>query len=178
MNELDLVSGCKQGDNNVRRCLYERYSQKMLAICYRYTGDRQVAEDLLHDGFIRIFESIGKFEYRGDGTLKAWMNKIFSNLSLEYLRKTSLMGFISLDEQETDIIEENDYIDIPSDILMNFIANLPAGYRTVFNLYIFEDKSHKEIAKLLHINEVTSRSQLARAKVILAKKVREYLKIH
>jgi RNA polymerase sigma-70 factor (ECF subfamily) len=178
MNELDLVSGCKLGDNNVRRCLYERYSQKMLAICYRYTGDRQVAEDLLHDGFIRIFESIGKFEHRGDGTLKAWMNRIFSNISLEYLRKTSLMGFIPLDEQEPEIVEENDFIDIPSEVLMNFIANLPAGYRTVLNLYIFEDKSHKEIAELLRINEVTSRSQFARAKVLLAKKVREYLETH
>ena len=87
MNERDLVSGCQKNDNASRRYLYEYYAQKMRGVCFRYTGDISTAEDLLHDGFIRIFESIHSFQYRGEGSLRAWMSRIFTNLALEFLRK-------------------------------------------------------------------------------------------
>lgn len=176
MNEKDLVSGCQRGDNASRRYLYENYAQRMMGICFRYTGDLQASEDLLHDGFIKIFESFSSFQYRGEGSLKAWMSRVFANIALEHLRKNSLKEPISLEEwQETESVSERDFETIPNDVLMSFITELPDGYRTVFNLNTFEEMSHKEIADLLQINESSSRSQLARAKSILAGKVKTYI---
>ena len=149
----------------------------MLGICYRYTGDKQVSEDLLHDGFIRVFESIRVFQYRGAGSLKAWMRKIFVNVSLEYLRTKAQNSTVSLEEwQEQASIQNEELESVPADVLMRFITELPAGYRTVFNFYVFEEMSHKEIAEILHINEASSRSQFARAKNLLAHKVKAYMK--
>ena len=176
MNEKELVSGCQTGDNICRYHLYKNYAQQMMGICYRYTGDVQASEDLLHDGFIKIFESIRFFQYKGDGSLKAWISKIFTNLSLEYLRKSNLKKSLPLEEwEETPLVSEKEFETVPTEILMRFIAELPEGYRTVFNLNTFENMSHKEIAKILHINESSSRSQLARAKAILANKVKVYI---
>ena len=148
----------------------------MLGICYRYTGNKQVSEDLLHDGFIRVFESIHEFHYRGVGSLKAWIRKIFVNVSLEYLRANAQKTTVPVEEwQDLEPIRDEEFESVPADVLMRFITELPAGYRTVFNFYVFEEMSHKEIAKMLHINEVTSRSQLARAKTLLAQKVKAYM---
>jgi RNA polymerase sigma-70 factor (ECF subfamily) len=177
ISEEDLVTGCKRRDNVSRRYLYNAYAKTMMGICYRYTGDVPVAEDLLHDGFIRIFESIHTFQYRGTGSLRAWMSRIFANLALEYLRKNSWKESISLEDwQETDdLIDETDLEIIPTDVLMGFVAELPVGYRTIFNLNTFEELSHKEIAQLMHINESSSRSQLSRARTILTTKVKAYI---
>ena len=176
MNEKELVSGCQKGDNVCRHHLYSNYARQMMGICYRYTGDMQTSEDILHDGFIKIFESIRFFQYRGEGSLKAWMSKIFANLSLEYLRNSNLKEPLPLEEwEETPSVSEKDFEIVPPEILMRFVAELPEGYRTVFNLNTFEDMSHKEIAGVLHINESSSRSQLARAKAILANKVKVYI---
>ncbi|GHU63979.1 DNA-directed RNA polymerase sigma-70 factor [Bacteroidia bacterium] len=175
-SETDVISGCNREDNVYRRYLYDYYAPLMKSICYRYTGDKQVAEDLLHDGFIRVFDSIHIFEYRGNGSLKAWMSRIFMNVSLEYLRKIRLQPTVSIDEyQEQANVPEEDLRTIPTEVLMHFVAELPDGYRTVFNLYIFEEMPHKEIAEILHIHEGSSRSQLLRAKALLTKKVNEYL---
>ena len=176
MNEKELVSGCQKGDNVCRHHLYNNYARQMMAICYRYTGDMQTSEDILHDGFIKIFDSIRFFQYRGEGSLKAWMSKIFTNMSLEYLRKNILNDPLPLYEcEELPSVSEKDFEIVPSEILMRFVAELPDGYRTVFNLNTFEDMSHKDIAEVLHINESSSRSQLARAKAILANKVKVYI---
>ncbi|MDR2621817.1 MAG: sigma-70 family RNA polymerase sigma factor [Dysgonamonadaceae bacterium] len=176
MDEQELISGCIRGDNTIRRYLYELYARQMLGICYRYTGNREVSEDLLHDGFIRVFESIRVFQYRGSGSLKAWISKIFVNVSLEYIRTNAQKTTVPLEDwQEMEIIRDEELETIPADILMRFISELPTGYRTVFNLYIFEEMPHKEIAKILHINEASSRSQFARAKMLLARKVKEYI---
>jgi RNA polymerase sigma-70 factor (ECF subfamily) len=148
----------------------------MLGVCYRYTGNRQVSEDLLHDGFIRVFESIRAFQYRGEGSLKAWISKIFVNVSLEYLRANAQKTTVPLEEwKESESFPDEELESIPADVLMRFITELPAGYRTVFNLYVFEEMPHKEIAGILHINEASSRSQLARAKSFLAKKIKKYI---
>ena len=158
MEELELSEQCRLGNNQARKELYEQYAGRMLGICLRYTGDRDTAQDLLHDGFLKIFDSFDKFTWRGEGSLRAWMERVMVNTALQYLRKN-------------DVINQS----APLEELMQFIEELPAGYRTVFNLYTFEDKSHKEIAQELGINEKSSASQLFRAKSVLAKRVKEWI---
>ena len=157
MEEFELSEQCRLGNNRARKELYEQYSGRMLGICLRYTGDRDTAQDLLHDGFIKIFDSFDKFTWRGEGSLRAWMERVMVNIALQYLRKNDVKN------QSTPLEE------------MQFIEELPVGYRTVFNLYTFEDKSHKEIAQALGINEKSSASQLFRAKSVLAKRVKEWI---
>lgn len=151
----------------------------MFSVCLRYITDREVAQDLLHDGFLKIFDSFDKFTWRGEGSLRAWMERVMVNTVLQYLRKNDVMNQATALENVPQVYEEPDAssIDvIPQKVLMRFINELPTGYRTVFNLYVFEEKSHKEIAQLLGINEKSSASQLVRAKAALATKIREWMK--
>lgn len=178
MTEEELASRCKLADNQARRELYELYGGSLMAICLRYIGNREEAEDVLHDGFIRIFQSIGQFTYQGNGSLKVWLSRVMVNEALGYLRKQNQLAQQEvLMDQLPDTEEVDDSMeDIPQSVLMNMIAELPDGYRTVFNLYVFEEKSHKEIAQMLGITEHTSSSQFYRAKTLLAKKINEYRK--
>ncbi len=179
MTELELIEGCRREDNFFRRRLYDLYSQQMMGICFRYTGDKFLSQDLLHDGFIKVFQSVKNFNYRGEGSLKAWMSRIFVNVALDYLKKNDTLNHTVLLENGHDAeitVDEQEAKAIPDDILMRFVAELPTGYRMVFNLYTFEEMSHKEIANMLHINESSSRSQLYRAKTILAEKIKIYAK--
>ena len=151
----------------------------MFSVCLRYITDREVAQDLLHDGFLKIFDSFDKFTWRGEGSLRAWMERVMVNTVLQYLRKNDVMNQATALENVPQVYEEPDAssIDvIPQKVLMRFINELPTGYRTVFNLYVFEEKSHKEIAQLLGINEKSSASQLVRAKAALATKIREWMR--
>ncbi|MCD8261732.1 MAG: sigma-70 family RNA polymerase sigma factor [Bacteroides sp.] len=179
MNEFELTEGCRQGDNHARRLLYEQYAGRMLVICMRYLGDREAAQDLLHDGFIKIFDSFDKFTWRGEGSLRAWMERVMINVVLQQLRKNDVLQQATNLDDSPQLYEEPDVLEIeaiPQKVLMQFISELPEGYRTVFNLYTIEEKSHKEIAFLLGINEKSSASQLFRAKSALAKRVKEYFK--
>ena len=180
MEEQELAVGCRRGDNKARRELYERYAGRMLALCQRYVGSREEAEDLLHDGFLKLYSSFDKFTWRGEGSLRAWMERVMVNIALQYLRRSDVLNqsasmdtlpLESYDEPEPETAER-----IPQQVLLKFISELPAGYRTVFNLYVLENKSHKEIAQMLGINEKSSASQLVRAKAVLAAKVREWIK--
>jgi len=178
MSETELSERCRQKDNLARKELYELYAGRLLVVCRRYVNDRETAKDLLHDGFIKVFNSFDKFTYRGEGSLRAWLEKIMVNTALEYLRKNNVLNqTLTLEEIPEDIDEPNkeEVECIPKEVLMRFISELPTGYRTVFNLYTFEEKPHKEIAHLLGINEKSSASQLFRAKSLLAKKVKEYI---
>lgn len=179
MGEQELAERCRQGDNLARKELYEHYAGRMLGVCLRYTGDRETAEDLMHDGFLKLFDSFGKFSWRGEGSLRAWMERVMINTVLQYLRKNDVMQLSSALEYVPELCDNPDVSSvevIPQEVLMQFIGELSPGYRTVFNLYVFEEKSHKEIAKLLGINEKSSASQLARAKATLATRVREWVK--
>lgn len=181
MEESELCECCRRGENSARKELYEVYSGRMLGVCLRYVGDRDVAQDLLHDGFLKVYDSFDKFTWRGEGSLRAWIERIMVNMTLQYLRKNNVMNRTMELEALPDIYEEPDVSDvevISQKVLMRFISELPEGYRTVFNLYTFEDKTHKEIAQLLGINEKSSASQLFRAKGALAKKIKEYKAIH
>ena len=181
LTEQELVEGCKRGDDIARRQLYERYAGKMLAICMRYLGNREEAEDLLHDGYIKLFGSFDKFEWQGEGTLPAWMGRVFANLALQHLRKVDVMNQTVELENTSELREDVDRPDtgpdietIPKKVLMQFIEELPVGYRTVFNMYVFEGKNHIEIGKVLGINNKSSASQLVRARAILKERVNEW----
>lgn len=179
MEEQELAEHCRRGDNFARKELYERYAGRMLGVCLRYVGDRETAQDLLHDGFLQIFDSFDKFTWRGEGSLRAWMERVMVNIVLQHLRKNDVLNRSAALDDTPEVYEEPDdsSIDpIPQEVLMRFISELPVGYRTVLNLYVFEEKSHREIARLLGINEKSSASQLARAKAALAFKVREWVK--
>ena len=179
ISEEELAFRCKREDMNARRVLYERYGGALMAICLRYTGDRDTAGDVLHDGFLHIFESIKQFTYQGSGSLKAWLSRVMVNEALGFLRKRNVQvqQEVLLDEiPDVPDTDDNSLDKIPQAVLMQMIRELPEGYRTVFNLYVFEDKSHKEIASMLGITERTSSSQFYRAKSLLIKKINEYRK--
>ena len=178
MTEEQLALMCKKADPQARKTLYERYGGVLMAICIRYTGDAEVARDVLHDGFIRIFQSMDKFTFQGEGSLKAWLSRVIVNEALGYLRRQALKTQQEvLVDEVPDVDDDDDGVDdIPRSVLMQFIKELPDGYRSVFNLYVFEEKSHKEIGKLLGITEHTSSSQYYRAKGLLIKKINEYRK--
>lgn len=148
----------------------------MLAVCYRYTGDMDEAHDVLHDGFIKIFSN---FTFRGECSLATWMTRVMMTQAIDYLRrKQRFTQLVVNEEQLPDVIDEASVAEsgsgLSEEVLMKFVAELPDGCRTVFNLYVFEEKSHKEIARLLHIKEHSSTSQLFRAKCLLAKRIKEY----
>ena len=179
MTEEELALKCADADPYARKRLYEVYGGQLLAICLRYIGDMDSAQDVFHDGIIKIFQSISQFKFLGEGSLKAWLSRVMVNEALGFLRKKNLqMQQETLVEQlpDTQIDDDRDVNDIPKKELMRMIRELPEGYRTVFNLFVFEEKSHKEIASMLGISEHTSSSQFYRAKTLLIKKINEYRK--
>ena len=167
-----IIDKCRQGDRKAAEALYKLYAAKMFAICIRFSKDRAEAEDSLQDGFIKIFDSIGQFA--GKGSFEGWMKRIFINICLEKYRKEQSVQLVEeLPEFEDADIDAN--VCIPADVLQRFVEELPERYRLVFNLYVVEDMQHKDIAVALGITEGTSKSNLARARDILKKKVKEYL---
>lgn len=181
LTEQELVEGCKRGDDLARRQLYERYAGKLMAICMRYMGNREEAEDLLHDGYIKLYGSFDKFEWQGEGTLPAWMARVMANLALQRLRKNDVMSQSVELENTAELRDDVDRPDegpdietIPKKVLMQFIEELPPGYRAVFNMHVFEGKNHIEIGKELGINNKSSASQLVRARAILKGRVNEW----
>ena len=180
MEEQILAEGCRKGDDMARKELYDRYAGRLLSICMRYAGDRATAEDLLHDAFLKIYGAFDRFAYRGPGSLRAWIERITVNVALEWLRSRNRLTSLPLDEgRAQEPVAEPDpgqVARIPRDVLMRFVAELPDGYRTVFNLYCIEGYSHREIARMLGINEKSSSSQLFRARALLARRIREYEK--
>lgn len=145
----------------------------MLAVCYRYTGDMDAAHDVLHDGFIKIFTN---FSFRGDSSLGTWVTRVMVTQSIDYLRRQKRFNQLVVNEEQLPDVPDLDEAGsgLSEKELMSFVAQLPDGCRTVFNLYVFEDKSHKEIAELLGIKEHSSTSQLHRARYMLAKRIKEY----
>ncbi len=160
--------------------LYDSYAPWLLGICLQYMGNREDAEDVLHDGFMKIILNIGKFKERQPGSLEAWMRKIMVNTALKYIRdhkkeKRTVDMFPALEVQDgTDDRDDFSGCDFSKDQLMNMIRELPSGYRTVFNLYVMDNYSHKEIGKMLGISENTSKSQLSKARSFLRKRLNEY----
>ena len=175
MCNLDkIVDRCKKGDRKAGEQLYRMFSAKMFAVCIQYSKSREEAEDNLQDGFIKVLESIG--QYKGKGSFEGWMKRIFINTALEKFRKNRSVQVV---EEVPEVVDEDDVDDdvsIPPEVLFEFVNQLPEKYRLVFNLYVMEDMQHKEIAALLGISDGTSKSNLARAKEILKRKINAYLR--
>lgn len=176
--EKDIAELAKRGDRGVMRLLYDSYVGYMSAVCARYLPDENDRKDVLQETFIKIFTSIRRFEYRGEGSLKAWMLRITINEALKFIKRSETYSFIDRDEQLPDTPEEPEVESIPDDTMNDMILSLPPGYRTVFNLYVFENKSHKEISRMLNIGESSSASQYSRAKAMLSRKIKEYKRTH
>jgi len=174
--------------NKILEDIYKRYAGRMLSICKRYVVDENLAMDLMQDAYIQIYKHLETFENRGEGSMKAWMEKITVNTCLQYLRKKDLLrNSKDISEDNYSIITNDNIIEknsisiledsvkaIPKEVLMHFIEKLPTGYRTVFYMYVFENMSHKEIALRLGIKEKSSSSQYFRAKKLLAKMILVY----
>ena len=178
--ETTLLEQIRHGDKKAMKELYCHYSGYLNAVCSRYIACDEDVRDVLQESFIKIFSSIDKFCYKGDGSLKAWMSKIAVNESLTLLNKKEKLAIVQYGSDIPDTIDDNDDDegpdtgDIPVRAIQAMIRKLPTGYRTVFNLYVFEGKSHKEIAEMLNLKESSSASQLHRAKALLAKMIQEY----
>ena len=174
--EQQLVERLQSGDKAAAREFYSLYADRLAGICSRYIADDEDLKDVFQDAFIHILTHIGGFDYRGAGSLQAWTSRIVVNQSLKFLRSKLHQEFVRLDFDITDEPEDDDppVSDIPPDVIRQMLNRLPVGYRTVFNLYVFEGKSHKEIARLLDIKADSSASQLHRAKNMLAEMIREY----
>ncbi len=174
-----LIRQVKEGNEQAMHTLYCRYIRYLSAVCSRYISSDEDVKDVLQNVFIKIFDSVDKFEYSGEGSVKGWITKILINESLKYLKKKDGLNFVELRENELDVPdEEPDTHAIPPEIIYSMIRGLPEGYRVVFNLFVIEGKSHKEIAALLGIKENSSASQLHRAKAILAEKIKKYNSLH
>ena len=171
--EEKIIQGCIKRDQRAQRLLYETYSPRMLAVCMRYTGSRAKAEDVMHDGFITVFEKIGS--YNRMGSFEGWIRRIFVNMALMSLRKADILKFSDeLDSAEREYSKESSVLSsISSKELMRLIASMPTGFRIVFNMYAIEGFSHQEIAKELNISEGSSRSQFSRARTWLRDRLRE-----
>lgn len=173
MCKLDkIIDKCRQGDRQAAEQLYKMFSASMFAVCIQFSKDRMEAEDNLQEGFIKVFRSLG--QYAGKGSFEGWMKRIFINTALEKFRKNRPLQLVEEfpDIEDTDI---NDDVLIPEEVLIEFVDQLPEKYKMVFNLYVTEEMSHKEIADLAGITEGTSKSNLSRAREILKRKVKEYL---
>jgi len=176
--ELFLLERAREGDRKATRQLYDCYVSLLTATCSRYLSDVSEVRDVLQDAFIKIFSSLDRFEFRGEGSLKAWMRQITVNEALKRLRSRKRSPFVEMPERipEPAGEEEPDVARVPASALQEMVRRLPEGYRTVLNLYAFEKKSHREIAELLGITENTSASQLHRARAFLSREINEYLK--
>lgn len=175
-DENKLIEGCKNGEAWAQKTVYEIHASTMMSVCIRYVGDYETARDLLQDGFIKVFTKIDS--YTGTGAFAGWIRRIFVTTALEFLRQNNALKQseelddfnIKFEDNQPSIIDE-----ITADELLNCVAQLSEGYRTVFNMYAIEGFSHAEIAETLQISENTSRSQFMRARNILQKNVEKLL---
>jgi RNA polymerase sigma-70 factor (ECF subfamily) len=172
--ESDLINGCLKGDRRIQEELYRRFSPKMYAVCLRYAGNAEEAQDILQEGFIKVFKKLDSF--RSEGSFEGWIRRIFVNTAIEHFRRKRYL--MPVTEKEENTIEGK-YLSVLDNLaaadIMALVQELSPGYRTVFNMYVIEGYSHKEIGDILGISEGTSKSQLSRAKVILQDMVRKFI---
>ena len=171
--DLQIIDLCIKGDRASQKVLYDRLAPRMFPLCIRYIGDREMAEDILQDGFITLFTRLQ--DYKGEGSFEGWARKIFVNTALMSLRKKDALKMSEELEavrgMKDDLPSQNQNIGYKE--LMKLVLGLPPGFRTVFNMYAIEGYSHKEISDMLGISETTSRTQLSRARIWLQNKIKE-----
>ena len=171
--EQQLLNAIHGGERAALRRLYDRYSGYAMAVGLRYVPDSEEVRDVLQDSFVKILTSIGEFDYRGEGSLKSWISRIVVNCAIDHIREHERFAFLS---DIPDILDEEapDIRDIPPDLLTEMIGRLPTSYRVVLNLFVYEQCSHKDIARRLGIKETTSATHFFRAKKMLARIIRDY----
>jgi RNA polymerase sigma-70 factor (ECF subfamily) len=171
MNEQQLIEGCRKGNRLAQKELYDKYSRKMMGVCLRYVSDRETAQDVLQEGFVKVFTNIGSF--MSEGPFEAWVRKVFVNSALEHLRRMDILKeAVSLDNvAELSSPLHSALVELNAQELLAMVQELPPGFRSVFNLFAIEGYSHKEIGEMLGITESTSRSQYTRARQLLQRKI-------
>lgn len=163
-----LIDNCKKKHGKAQEELYKRYASSLFSVCLKYASNYADAEDILQDAFITIFDKVS--QYKGQGSFEGWLKRIAINTALQRYRKTGVLNLINeenISEVDVEVEEES----VPLDYLLRIIQELPDRYRMVFNLYVLDGYSHKEISEVLEISEGTSKSNLARARKILKNKI-------
>jgi len=170
-----LIEACIKGDRQSQSRLYNIYVQKMFVVCLRYARNREEAEDILQEGFMKVFEFLHQYKFAG--SFDGWIRKIMVNSALQkYRNKGKLHPLVDLDQSTTDFsVHEDVTSKISTKELLTMVQQLPPAYRLIFNLYVFEGMKHREIAELLGISEGTSKSNLSDARAILQKAVHKSL---
>ena len=175
ISDKELISGCIDRKKRFQELLYGKFSPKMFAICLRYASDYHSAEDILQDGFMKVYKNIHKF--RHEGSFEGWLRRIFVNTAIEHYRKSvSMYPILEVNNSNHDVIDDNTLENLAAEDLMKMVQSLSPGYRTVFCLYVIEGYSHKDVANMLGISEGTSKSQLARSRYLLQKKINQLYK--
>lgn len=164
--ESHLIDNCIKGERKSQKHLYETYAPKMYSICLRYSKNQMDAEDILQEGFVKLFNNLHRF--RGDGSFDGWIRRIFVNTAIEHIRRKNLNTAVGDGLENTIADKQHNALDnLYEKDIINSSKTLSDGYQTVFNLYAVEGYSHKEIANHLGITESTSKSQFSRAKALL-----------
>ncbi|MFB1021679.1 MAG: sigma-70 family RNA polymerase sigma factor [Vicingaceae bacterium] len=163
MTEERIIQGCINEEKSAQQYLYETYSPKMYYVCLRYARHASEAQDMLQDGFIKVFDNIGSF--KSNGSFEGWIRRIVVNTALNYCRKSSFkQEQIGIEDYQDTVVKSKAVSNLGEKELLALIQKLPDGYRMVFNLYVIEGYSHKEIGEMLNVTESTSRSQLAKSR--------------
>lgn len=170
-SDAELITLCKKGDSSAQSELYKRFSKKLWGVCLRYAKSQMSAEDIMQEGFIRIFKYLD--QYKGEGSFEGWMRRTMVNTAINYYKKnlsskdeSDIDDMIGIQSSNADAVSQ-----MSANEILSLVQSLPSGYRTVFNLYVIEGLSHKDIATQLNISENTSKSQLSRARSILQEKI-------
>lgn len=182
MNEHDIIKGCLKNDRASQKALYEHYYSKMLGVCMRYAKDRDDAKDVLHEAFLKVFSNLKN--YSGSGSFEGWIRRIMVNTSIDQLRKNKqnylIVSTVYANEKAAnmaDNIDDDDLVmNIDKEEILKAVQELTPAYRTVFNLYVIEEFTHKEIAEMLDISEGTSKSNLSKAKFNLKRNLMHLIK--
>jgi RNA polymerase sigma factor (sigma-70 family) len=169
MEIAELIIEANNGSAAAQKYLFDLLADKMMLVCRRYLKSREDAEEVLLDGFYKFFKGLNTFKYQSDAALIAWLKKIIINECLMFLRKKNVFNMVTESAAEEIAFEEDALNNLSASEIFNLLAQLPVGYRTVFNLYVIEGMEHKEIAVLMGISDGTSKSQLSKAKSLLQK---------
>ncbi|WP_343747365.1 RNA polymerase sigma factor [Fluviicola sp.] len=167
MEDLTLVNECAKGNSKAQRALFDKFAPKMLAVCQRYLRNNQEAEDVLQDGFVKVFQKI--VDFKMEGSLEGWIRRIIVNTALDTIRKNKkLLDDVQVEEVQYKVsFTDHQFEGMDLAQLMKLINEMPDGYRVVFNMFAIEGYSHKEIADTLGVTENTSKSQYSRARAFL-----------
>ena len=174
MSDEEMLRGCQANEEQAQKFLFEKYSRIMTGVCLRYADSYEEAQDIVQDGFIKVFKKIGMFS--GKGSLEGWVRRIVVNTALDQIRKNKkFQKNVEIDDISINLSRESEAEEqLEAESLMQIIQQLPEGYRLVFNMYAIEGYSHKEIAEKLAITESTSKSQYSRAKSTLREVLKKY----